>query len=55
MTKLAIPLNFNYGLFGTHFIGFLDSLGQVMMSFTTTGMYRGWLKSDGTKEIKIYE
>lgn len=33
----------------------LDTLGNIAMSFTTTGMYRGWLKSDGTKEIKIYE
>ena len=32
----------------------IDCNGNVVSSFTTSGMYRGWLKEKGVKEIKIY-
>lgn len=33
----------------------LDAKGNVAMPFNTPGMYRGYLKSDGTMEIAIYK
>jgi len=33
----------------------VDKNGNIVMPFCTEGMYRGFLKSDGTKEIKIYK
>lgn len=32
----------------------IDKSGNIIMSFTTTGMYRGWMRSNGSKEISIY-
>lgn len=33
----------------------VDKDGNIAMTFCTEGMYRGYLKSDGRKEIKIYK
>ncbi len=33
----------------------LDKNGNVAMPFNSAGMYRGYIKSDGTKEVKIYK
>lgn len=33
----------------------IDRSGQIAMPFTTTGMFRGCMNSDGKKEIQIYE
>jgi beta-aspartyl-peptidase (threonine type) len=33
----------------------VDKNGNVAMPFCTEGMYRGYIKSDGTKVIKIYK
>ncbi|HEY0031111.1 MAG TPA: isoaspartyl peptidase/L-asparaginase [Bacteroidia bacterium] len=33
----------------------IDAKGNITMPFNTTGMYRGYMKSDGTKEISIYK
>lgn len=33
----------------------LDKKGNVSMPFNTAGMYRGYVKSDGSKEVKIYQ
>jgi beta-aspartyl-peptidase (threonine type) len=33
----------------------VDKDGNIAMPFCTEGMYRGYLKSDGKKEIKIYK
>ena len=33
----------------------VDKNGNISMPFNTTGMYRGYMTSDGKKEIKIYK
>ncbi len=33
----------------------LDQDGNVAMPFNSAGMYRGYIKSDGSKEVKIYK
>lgn len=33
----------------------LDSKGNISMVFTTAGMYRGYMKKDGTSEVKIFK
>jgi beta-aspartyl-peptidase (threonine type) len=33
----------------------VDKNGNIAMPFNTTGMYRGYMTSDGKKEIKIYK
>lgn len=33
----------------------VDKDGNIAMPFCTEGMYRGYIKNDGTKEIKIYK
>ncbi len=33
----------------------LDSKGNITMDFNTEGMYRGYRKSNGDFEIKIYK
>ena len=33
----------------------LDAQGNVAMPFNTPGMYRGYLKSTGEREIRFYE
>lgn len=33
----------------------VDKNGNIAMPFNTTGMYRGYITSDGKKEIKIYK
>ena len=33
----------------------LDKYGNVAMPFNSAGMYRGYIKSDGSKEVKIYK
>jgi beta-aspartyl-peptidase (threonine type) len=33
----------------------VDRNGNIVMPFCTEGMYRGFVKSDGSKEIKIYK
>lgn len=33
----------------------VDKEGNIAMPFNTTGMYRGYITSDGKKEIKIYK
>jgi len=32
----------------------VDTAGHVAMPFNTAGMYRGYIKADGKKEVKIY-
>lgn len=32
----------------------LDAQGNIAMPFNTTGMYRGWLKPDGTRGVAIF-
>ena len=32
----------------------LDRKGHIVMEFNTAGMYRGYIRSDGTRDIKIY-
>lgn len=33
----------------------IDTKGNITMSFNSAGMYRGFMKSDGTKDILIYK
>jgi L-asparaginase / beta-aspartyl-peptidase len=33
----------------------VDKEGNIAMPFNTAGMYRGYIKSTGEKEIKIYK
>jgi len=33
----------------------LDNKGNFAMPFNTEGMYRGYIKSDGSTEVKIYK
>ncbi len=42
------------GMGGTGGVICLDKTGNITMPFNTTGMYRGYLKSNGEKEISIY-
>ncbi len=32
----------------------IDRFGHISMSFTTTGMYRGWIDCEGKREVSIY-
>jgi beta-aspartyl-peptidase (threonine type) len=33
----------------------LDRKGNIAMEFNTTGMFRGYVKSDGKKEVFIFK
>jgi beta-aspartyl-peptidase (threonine type) len=33
----------------------MDAQGNVATSFNTSGMYRGWVTSDGKITVKIYK
>jgi L-asparaginase / beta-aspartyl-peptidase len=33
----------------------LDRHGNIAMPFNTEGMYRGFIRSDGTKKVHIYK
>jgi beta-aspartyl-peptidase (threonine type) len=33
----------------------IDASGNISMPFNSPGMYRGWMRSDGTSEVKIFE
>jgi beta-aspartyl-peptidase (threonine type) len=33
----------------------VDAAGNISMTFNTVGMYRGFIKADGTSEVKIYQ
>jgi L-asparaginase / beta-aspartyl-peptidase len=33
----------------------VDRNGNIAMPFCTEGMYRGYIKSDGKKEVRIYK
>ena len=33
----------------------IDKNGNIIMDFNTEGMYRGYMKSNGESEIKIYK
>jgi beta-aspartyl-peptidase (threonine type) len=32
----------------------VDAQGNIAMPFNTSGMYRGWIRSDGTRETAIF-
>jgi beta-aspartyl-peptidase (threonine type) len=33
----------------------MDAKGNLTMVFNTPGMYRGYMKSDGKKEVSLYK
>ncbi|MCD6250673.1 MAG: isoaspartyl peptidase/L-asparaginase [candidate division Zixibacteria bacterium] len=33
----------------------IDALGNIAMPFNSSGMYRGWMRADGTSEVKIFK
>ena len=33
----------------------IDASGNISMPFNSPGMYRGWMRADGTSEVKIFK
>ena len=53
---LLILLNsFSHAIAGKDIYKYVDKDGNIVMSFDTKGMYRGYIKSDGETAIEIYK